>query len=290
MLVIVAVVGHAAARAAKGKGGANDRRKTNVFNSIHAFLHGVGDGRFGVFDAQTVHRLAKQFAVFGHLDGLAVRADQLDAEFLQHAHVRDCQRGVQAGLPAHGGQEGVWAFFFDDLGDDFRRDWLNIGGVSEARIGHDRRGVRIDEDDAVAFFAQGFTGLSAGIVELAGLPDDDGPGPDDHDGFDIVALRHTGVPAWQQWLRRPAGCRQNAAMWRARKVLAVISMPRPGARASGGAFQPAGLISTVFRARGALGSNVRLAARGGAGGNSLRSWAGGRGCMPLCRAAPDDHD
>src|SRR4029077_11497864 len=45
--------------------------------------------------------------------------------------------------------------------------------------------------DAIARGAQGCAGLRAGIVEFAGLADDDGPGADDHDRMDIYALRHS---------------------------------------------------------------------------------------------------
>jgi hypothetical protein len=98
------------------------------------------------------------------------------------------------GLPAHRGQQRVGAFLFDDLGDDFGGDRFDIGGVGQPRIGHDRGGVRVHEDDAVAFLAQRLAGLCAGIVEFAGLPDDDGTRADDHDGGDIGSFRHGPVP------------------------------------------------------------------------------------------------
>ena len=150
----------------------------------------VGDGGLGVFQPDPVHRLAEQLAVLGHLDGLALGADHLDAEFFQHAHVFQRQRGVEPGLPAHRGQQRVGAFLLDDLGDDLGGDRLDIGGVGQSGIGHDRGRVGIDQDDPVAFLAQRLAGLRAGIVELAGLPDDDGPRADDHDGGDVGAFGH----------------------------------------------------------------------------------------------------
>ena len=78
----------------------------------------------------------------------------------------------------------------DDLGDRFGRDRFDIGGIGKPGIGHDRGRVGIDQDHPEAFFAQRLAGLSAGIIELASLPDDDGPGADDHDGFDIGSLGH----------------------------------------------------------------------------------------------------
>ncbi len=37
---------------------------------------------------------------------------------------------------------------------------------------------------------QRLAGLGAGVVEFAGLADDDRAGADDHDGFDVGALGH----------------------------------------------------------------------------------------------------
>ena len=50
---------------------------------------------------------------------------------------------------------------------------LDVGRVGELRVGHDRRRVRVGEDHPVALLAQHAAGLGAGVVELAGLPDDD---------------------------------------------------------------------------------------------------------------------
>ena len=100
------------------------------------------------------------------------------------------QRGVERGLPAHGRQQRVGPLALDDLGDDLGRDRLDVGGVRQLRIGHDRGRIGVDQDDAVALGLQRLAGLGAGIVELAGLPDDDGARADDEDGFDIRALRH----------------------------------------------------------------------------------------------------
>ena len=78
----------------------------------------------------------------------------------------------------------------DDLGDDLRRDRLDVGRIRQLRIGHDRRRIGIDEDDPIALGLQSLAGLGARIVELAGLADDDRSGADDEDGFDIRALGH----------------------------------------------------------------------------------------------------
>ena len=153
-------------------------------------LRRAHDGCLGVFQPQPVHRLAKQLAVLGHFDGFAVGADQLDAEFVQNAHICHRQRGIEPGLSTHRGQQCVGAFLFDDFGHHLGGDGFDIGGVGQFRVGHDRGGVGIDQDHPVAFFAQRLAGLGAGIVEFAGLPDNNGSRPDNHDGRDVCSFRH----------------------------------------------------------------------------------------------------
>lgn len=55
-------------------------------------------------------------------------------------------------------------------------------------VGHDGGRVGVHEDDLVALLAEGLHGLGAGVVELAGLADDDGAGTEDHDLLYVGAL------------------------------------------------------------------------------------------------------
>ncbi len=219
-LVILAVIGDAAAGAAQGEGRPDDRRQADLCQRIHGGpdacadvvlavrpLRRADDGGARVLQPDPLHRLAEQLAVLGHFDGGAVGADQLDPELLQDAHVGQRHGGVEPGLPAHRRQQRVGAFLLDDPGHHFRRDRLDVGCVRHLRIGHDGGGVRVDQDDPVALFLQRLAGLSAGIVELASLADDDGPRADDHDRGDVGAFRHKLFPgrisgAWAERERR----------------------------------------------------------------------------------------
>ena len=141
------------------------------------------------------HGLAKTAAVLGLVDGVGGGADHLDVEFCQRALLAQRQRAVQRGLAAHGRQQRKTAgndvaFLLDDLGDDLRRDRLDIGGVGQFRIGHDGGRIGIDQDDAVALVLQRLDRLGAGIVEFAGLADHDGTGADDQDGGDVGSFGH----------------------------------------------------------------------------------------------------
>ena len=67
---------------------------------------------------------------------------------------------------------------------------LDVGPIGRRRIGHDRGRIRVDQHDLVAFFAQGFAGLRAGIVEFTGLTDDDRAGADEQNAVNVVASWH----------------------------------------------------------------------------------------------------
>ena len=51
-------------------------------------------------------------------------------------------------------------------------------------------GLELTRTTRVAFLAQGLAGLGAGIIELAGLADDDGAGADEQDLLEIGAFGH----------------------------------------------------------------------------------------------------
>ena len=151
---------------------------------------GVGEPRAWCLEPDRVHGLTEQLAVLGLVDHVGLGADHLHAEMVQHAGAVQAERGVEPGLPAHGWQQRVWPLLFDDLGDDVRRDGLDIGGVGELRVRHDRGRVRVHQHDPVALVLERLAGLRAGIVELAGLADYDRSGPDDQDGLYVCAFGH----------------------------------------------------------------------------------------------------
>ena len=129
---------------------------------------------------------------FGLGDGFRVGADQLDAVARSRAPSSPARwSGVERGLAAHRRQARRRAApSRDDLGHDLGRDRLDVGGVGQLGIGHDRGRVRVHQDDAIALLLQRLARLGARVVELARLADDDGPGADDEDGLDVGALGH----------------------------------------------------------------------------------------------------
>jgi hypothetical protein len=93
-------------------------------------------------------------------------------------------------LTADGREQGIGTFLANDFLDVSEGEWLDIGSVGDLRVGHDGSRVGVDQDHFVALALEGLTGLGAGIIELAGLADNDGPGADDHDRGDVGSFRH----------------------------------------------------------------------------------------------------
>ena len=189
-----AVIGNAAAGTAEGEGWANNARQPHNFQRIPGFGHGVRDFAFRAFNADFGHGVAEFLAIFGFVDDFRLGADQFAAVFFQNAGLGEFQRCIQRSLSAHGRQKRIRAFLGDDFFNDFDRDGFNIGGIGQPRIGHDGGRVGIHQNDAIALSPQRLAGLRARIIEFAGLADDDRPGADDHDGFDVSALRHGSGP------------------------------------------------------------------------------------------------
>ena len=99
---------------------------------------------------------------------------------------------VERGLAAEGGQHRVGPLPVDDAAEDVDVERLDVGGVGELGVGHDRGRVRVGQDHPVALLPQHLAGLGAGVVELAGLADHDRAGADQQDRLDVGALRASG--------------------------------------------------------------------------------------------------
>ena len=122
----------------------------------------------------------KQQPVFGLLDGLDLRADQLHAVLVEHAAFGQLDRKIQRRLPANGRRSkpaSAARARADDLFQILARERLDVGAVGELRIRHDGRRIRIDQDHFVAVGLERLAGLRAGVVELAACPMMIGPEP-----------------------------------------------------------------------------------------------------------------
>jgi len=189
------VVGEARPQTAHGEGRPHDDGVAQFLCRSEAFVHRVADDRASRLGPATGDDPLELLAVLAELDRLDVGSDERAVVALQHPALVQGHRAVERRLAAEGGQHRVRALLGDDRLDDLGSDRLDVGRVGELRVGHDRRRVGVDQDDADPFVAQHATRLGAGVVELAGLPNDDRAGPDDQDARDVFAPRHAGPPS-----------------------------------------------------------------------------------------------
>ena len=130
---------------------------------------------------QLLHCVLKELAVLGTVDRVRLAGQQADAAAVKETATGQLHREVQTHLAAQVGQDAL-----NDLGGQ-RFDVNMIGNV---RVGHDGGGVGVDEDGLDALGFQRAAGLSAGVVKLRRLTDDDGAGTDDQYLFDTRVFRH----------------------------------------------------------------------------------------------------
>ena len=205
---LLCAVGHAAARTAECERRADDDGVADAVRHLQRLGHGVrnagGDGRL----ADGGHGLLEELAVLGLVDGFGVRADEADVVLLQKALLVELHRERQARLAAEPGEETVGLFLFNNALDGGQRERLEINFVRERLVGHDRRGVGVDEHDVHARVVQHAARLRAGIVEFRCLPDHDRAGADDHDFADAGINRHGAhLPSGHRIGRRERPCR-----------------------------------------------------------------------------------
>ncbi len=187
---VVRVVRDAAAFTAEGKPGAQDHRKPNPLGRRHARRDVGDDLTRGHLQPGGGHRRPERLAVLGAMDRVSIGADQLHPVPLEDSRVVKLHREVERGLTAQGRQERVGSLDLDDALDRGDIERLDVRAVGDRRVRHDRRRVRIDEDNPVPLLAERTAGLGARIVELAGLPDHDRAAAKHKNRGDVGSARH----------------------------------------------------------------------------------------------------
>ena len=185
------VVGDASATTTEDVRRADDRRQLHLAQHRFCFFVGVGDAALWHLEADFDHRLLELLAVFGSGNRLCVRTDQLGrAGHADETAFVQCHRQIERSLPAEGRQHCIRLLPLDDRREHVGRQRLDVGAVSEVRVGHDGRRVRVRKNHAIALCAQHAARLRARVVELAGLTNDDWAGADHEDAAEVTAARH----------------------------------------------------------------------------------------------------
>ena len=184
------VIREAGAESPHGEGRSDDHGIVEFRCRSEAFVHRVADDGAGRLGAAALDDALELLAVLAKLDGIDIGADERAVIPLQDAALVQGHRRIERGLAAEGRQDSIRPLFGNDLFDDLRGDRLDIGGVRELGVGHDRRRVGVDEDDPDALFTQHPAGLRARVVELACLSDHNRTGANDQNAGNVFALGH----------------------------------------------------------------------------------------------------
>ena len=119
-----------------------------------------------------LHGIPEPLAILSFVDCILGCPDHLNTEFLQHPVTHQVQRAVQSRLTAHRGQQYVGTLFFDNERNRLPGNRLNVGGICELGISHDRCGIGVHQNDPITLLPKGLTGLHSRVVEFTGLPND----------------------------------------------------------------------------------------------------------------------
>ena len=173
----------------------------------------------------------ERLAVLGGGDGVGLGPDQLHPVAVEHPGPGQLHGQVERRLAAQGGQQGVGPLPLDDPLQHLGVEGLDVGGVGQLGVGHDRGRVRVGQDHPVALGPQHPAGLGAGVVELAGLADDDGARADDQDR--AAGRRRRGIS-------RPPPARAHRARPRHASGPSARRSARTGSGDRGGRDRPRG--------------------------------------------------
>ena len=111
----------------------HDHAGSRLVADLCRLVERVGEAGRGHRQADLGHGRLEALAVLGRADGLDARADELDAEPIEHAVVRQLHRQVERGLAADGGQQRVGALALDDGGEHLDVEWFDVGAVRRSR-------------------------------------------------------------------------------------------------------------------------------------------------------------
>ncbi len=145
------VVGDRAAGAAERERRPDHHRVAKLVAKAKRVLRIVDQRRRRNFQANLAASVLKPQAIFGHFDGAQRGANQFHFVFFEDAAFGEFDGQVQRGLPANRGQQRVRPFLGDNFFEIFLGERLDVGAIGQFRVGHDRRGIGIDQHDFVAF-------------------------------------------------------------------------------------------------------------------------------------------
>ena len=191
-----AIEGNAAASAAERKGGTHNDRKANFAGELEAVFQVVYQRGLGHIEADPLHRVFEEEAVFSLFDSGDIRAYKLHIVFVEHAVVGKLDGQVKRGLPANRRKDSETcagrhlALNANDFFQVLAGERLNVRAMGHVGIGHDGGGVGVGQHHFVTLGLERLARLRARVVELGGLADDVGARAEDQDFRDVGATWH----------------------------------------------------------------------------------------------------
>ncbi len=161
VLEFLGIVGDPTAGAAQGKGWPDDGRKPYCRECLDSFGKRADKMAPGRSKADFVHRLPEQLPIFGLGDCRFAGADQFDTVALEDTRAGERHGDVERCLAAHCRQQRLRLLTGDNFRDRVGGDRLDVGCIGQFRIGHDRRRVRIHQDDPIPLAFQRLARLRA---------------------------------------------------------------------------------------------------------------------------------
>ena len=170
------VVGKAATRTAKRKGGTKHHGISDPFGCFFCLLKTVRNlrGNDGLTNGLT--KLLEQLSVLCPLNALAAGTQQLHAALLQNSLFFQLHRQIQARLSADSGNDGIGTLVAKNLRNVFKGQGLHVYLVRNGGIRHDRGRIGVHQNHLVSLLLQSKTRLRSRIVKFCRLTDHDGTG------------------------------------------------------------------------------------------------------------------
>ncbi len=176
-------VGHTAAGAAKRVGRADNKWQGNLFDEGAGFLNAVNDLALNRRFTDATEQILEQFTILGHLNRFQRCAEQADSVMIENAEFAHLYGEIEPGLATDGCQHAFRALPLDHPADHIGCQWLDVHGVGNILVRHDRGGIGIHEDGTDAFLAQALAGLRTGVVEFGRLANHDRARADNEHAF-----------------------------------------------------------------------------------------------------------
>ena len=151
---VVLVCGDPGAGPAQDERGPDDDRIADLIAHLQRLVERVGETGGRDVEPDLQHRRLETFPVLRRGDGLRRGADQLASEAFEGPVVGERHRQVQRRLAAEGREHRIGALLLDDRRQGLGVERLHIGRVGEVRVGHDRGGVGVGEDDSVTLLLE----------------------------------------------------------------------------------------------------------------------------------------